>query len=78
MYVFGSILTDRFNSESDIDLLFRFDDDVTYQTYADHYFGLYYGLKSLFGREIDLVDESSIKNRYFKEEVEDTRQLIYG
>lgn len=76
--VFGSILTNRFNDESDVDFLVNFNDDVTYLTYADNYFGLHDSLRLLLGREIDLVDETSIRNRYFKEELDETKQLIYG
>ena len=78
LYVFGSILTDRFNEQSDVDFLFNFNDSVSYHDYADCFFGLHDGLRRLFGRNIDLVDESAIKNKYFREEVEETRQLIYG
>lgn len=76
--VFGSILTDRFNDDSDVDLSFTFEDDVNYHTYSDLFFGLYYGLKALFGREIDLVDETAVKNPYFKIELNETKRLIYG
>lgn len=76
--VFGSILTDRFNDESDVDMLVHFNDDVTYHNYADNFFGLYHDLCSLFGREVDLVDETAVKNKYFKEELSETKRLIYG
>lgn len=76
--VFGSILTDRFNDNSDIDFSFTFEDDVNYLTYSDNFFGLYYGLKNIFGRDVDLVDESSLKNKFFKEELEGTKKLVYG
>ena len=78
MYVFGSILTSRFNDKSDVDLLVNFSNDIDYLSYADNILDLYADLKSLFGREIDLVDESAIKNPYFKKEIERTKQLIYG
>ena len=78
MYVFGSILTPRFNDKSDVDLLVNFSDEVDYLSYADNILDLYAELKSLFGRDIDLVDESAIKNPYFKKEIERTKQLIYG
>ncbi|MDE6299318.1 MAG: nucleotidyltransferase domain-containing protein [Muribaculaceae bacterium] len=78
MYVFGSILTNRFNEGSDVDLLVNFDEDVTYHTYADIYFGLQEELEKLFGRRVDLVDEGVLKNKYFIREVNQTRQLIYG
>lgn len=76
--VFGSILTERFEDHSDVDFSVKFSDDVTYHTYSDNFFGLYYGLKSIFEREIDLVDETSVKNPFFKQELEETKQIIYG
>lgn len=76
--VFGSILTDRFNDESDVDMLVNFDDDVTYHTYADNFFGLHDSLRNLFGRDVDLVDETAVRNKFFKEELDETKRLIYG
>ena len=35
-------------------------------------------LEDLTGRKIDLVSEDSIRNKYFREELEETKQLIYG
>ena len=35
-------------------------------------------LRNLFGREVDLVEASSVKNPYFKEELDETKQMIYG
>ena len=78
MYAFGSILTTRFNDESDVDLLVNFTSDIDYLSYADNILDFYADLKELFGREVDLVDESSIRNPYFKKEVELTKHLIYG
>lgn len=78
LYAFGSILTNRFNDTSDVDFLVDFKPDVTYHNYADNFFGLYHSLRALLGREIDLVDESSVKNKYFKEELDETKHLIYG
>lgn len=78
MYVFGSILTPRFNDTSDVDLLFNFTHEIDYNNYSDNYFELWEELKSMFGRDVDLVDEHTIRNPYFKEEIEDTKQLIYG
>lgn len=78
LYVFGSILTPKFNEDSDVDLLVDFNSEIDHNTYADNFFDLYYSLKVLLGREVDLVDESAIKNQYFKEELEETKFLIYG
>ena len=38
----------------------------------------YISLEDLMGRRIDLVDEDNLKNPYFIEELEETKQLIYG
>lgn len=78
LYAFGSILTPRFNDQSDVDILVDFNSEIDHDNYADNYFDFYYALKSLFGRDVDLVDESSVKNPYFKEELEETKYLIYG
>lgn len=76
--VFGSILTDRFNSESDVDLLVDFDSKINHHNYADNFFEFYYALRTLLKRDVDLVDATAIKNPYFKEELNETKRLIYG
>lgn len=78
LFVFGSILTDHFNDESDVDLLVDFNSEIDYHNYADNYFDLYHAFESLFGRAIDLVDVTTVKNRFFKQELEETKKLIYG
>lgn len=76
MYVFGSILTPRFNDESDVDLLVKFEPEINHTNYSDNYFDLWDSLKELFGREVDLVDEVTLSNPYFIKEVERTKTLI--
>ena len=79
--VFGSILTDRFNDESDVDLLVNFlpyDPDNLEFDYVTNYIDLVESLESLFGRKVDLVVESSLRNQYFIANVNRTKQLIYG
>lgn len=79
LYVFGSILTPNFNSESDVDLLVRFKKDaIPLEKYADNYFDLQFALEDLFNRKVDLVCDDAIKNPYFREEVDSKKQLIYG
>lgn len=78
LYVFGSVLTSKFNEDSDIDFLFDFCPEITYNNYADNYFDLWEALKNLFGREVDLVDEKTLHNPIFIKEIEATKQLIYG
>ena len=78
LYVFGSILTARFNEHSDVDLLVDFSSEINHDNYADNYFDFHDALRALFGRDVDLVDETAVRNPYFKEELEETKYLIYG
>lgn len=77
LYAFGSVLTDRFNSESDIDLIVDFS-TINVEDYADNYFDFKFSLQDLLNRPIDLLEEKAIKNPYFKKSVNQQRQLIYG
>jgi len=77
MYVFGSASTDRFNLNSDIDILVSFK-DISIEKYTDNYFELHHRLKELFGREIDLLTENSLSNPYLIESIEETKQLLYA
>ncbi|AYQ31266.1 nucleotidyltransferase family protein [Runella sp. SP2] len=77
LYAFGSVLTDRFNSESDIDLIVDFS-TIEVEDYADNYFDFKFSLQDLLNRPIDLLEEKAIKNPYFKKSVNQQRQLIYG
>ena len=77
LYAFGSVLTDKFNAQSDIDLIVDFG-DIQLLDYADNYFDLKFSLEDIFKRSVDLLEEKAIKNPYFKRAVEKNMQLIYG
>jgi predicted nucleotidyltransferase len=77
LYAFGSVLTDKFNDASDIDLIVNFN-DIKLLDYADNYFDLKFSLEDILKRPVDLLEEKAIKNPYFKKAIEQTKQLIYG
>jgi len=77
LYAFGSVLSDNFNAESDIDLIVDFA-NMEVEDYADNYFDFKFSLQELFKRPIDLLEEKAIKNPYFRESVNQKRQLVYG
>ena len=78
LYAFGSILTNRFNDESDVDLLVRFNDsEIPLLEFGDNFFGLQFALEDMFHRKVDLVCYDAIKNSYFRKEVDRTKHLIY-
>ena len=79
LWVFGSILTDRFNDDSDVDFSVKFDKhNIPLLDYADNYLDLLESLSSLFARKVDLITEDSLTNPYFIKELNATKKLIYG
>ena len=77
LFVFGSVLRDTFNDESDVDLIVDFD-DVDLNQYADNYFDLKQKLEDVFNRSVDLLEEKAIRNPYLRKEIEREKRLIYG
>ncbi len=76
--LFGSAVGEDFDPErSDLDFLVEFE-PLPPGTYADTYFDLLEALQQLFGRPVDLVDDSAIKNPYFRESVERSQALLYA
>lgn len=79
LWVFGSILTPRFKEDSDIDFCVDFDwNNIPLLQSAENFFSFQYALEELLGRKIDLTDDSSVSNPYFRKELNLTRHLIYG
>ena len=79
LFVFGSILTDKFNKNSDVDFTVIFDREaLPVLIYGENYFDFKFALEDLLKRPVDLVEYNAIKNPYFKEELDETKQLIYG
>ncbi len=76
--VFGSAATGLAQSgESDLDFLVEFG-PLPPGGYADAYFGLLESLEALYGRPVDLVVASAIRNPFFLQSVERTRTLLYA
>lgn len=79
LWVFGSILTNRFNDKSDVDLCVDFDSSkIELPDYADNFFDFKYALEEILNRKVDLTEDLAVKNPYFRRELNATRKLIYG
>jgi uncharacterized protein len=76
LYLFGSILTDKFNDSSDIDFLIQFE-GIDVLDYFDNYMDLKDSLENLFLKEVDLVEDQAIKNPIFRKVVDREKRLIY-
>jgi hypothetical protein len=74
---FGSLVKGAFNEESDIDLIVDFE-PLSNREYKENYFSLLFALEDKFGRSVDLLEESQLKNPYFKQNIESHQKLIYA
>lgn len=78
LWVFGSILTSRFNDQSDVDFLVDFDENkIDLFDYADNFFNFIHEIETVVGRKVDMIVNKSIKNRFFRAEVDETRHLLW-
>ena len=77
LYFFGSALSSNFNENtSDVDVLVEVA-ELPAEERGENLITLWDNLESLFGRKVDLLTENSIRNPFFKKEVEQTKKLIY-
>lgn len=75
--LFGSAATGVAREGSDYDFLVEFE-PLSGGGYADAYFGLREALEALLGAPVDLVVERAIRNPYFRQSVERSREHLYA
>lgn len=76
-YLFGSVLTDKFNRKSDIDFLVSIDETLLPEQQGDHLLTLWDELEILTHRKVDLLTERSLTNPYLIQSINDSRLIIY-
>ncbi|MEZ4776830.1 MAG: nucleotidyltransferase domain-containing protein [Bacteroidia bacterium] len=81
LWIFGSaVIPEHFRPDSDLDFLYQFDDNGTYDPsfpYAANWSDMLTALRDLFDREVQLIAYGPFKNPWFRDSVEATKQLIY-
>jgi predicted nucleotidyltransferase len=77
LYALGSVLTDDFGADSDIDLLVEFE-RMDPSAYADNFFDYKFFLQRILGRTVDLLEDKAIRNPFFRKSVDMQKSLIYG
>lgn len=77
LYLFGSVLSDNFREDSDVDILVKFLPIDLYD-YFNNYISLKNALSQYFGREIDLLEEQSLKNPILMQSIDKNKRQIYG
>jgi len=78
LYAFGSVLSDHFSPESDVDFLVDLGNQIEYEEYAENYFQLADELETLLQRPVDLLTVQSLRNPFFIQQVEDSKQMLYS
>jgi len=76
LYLFGSILTDKFNDSSDIDMLIQFH-QVELLDYFDNYMDLKEKLEKILKRPVDLLENQAIRNPIFRQVLDREKRLFY-
>jgi len=78
-YLFGSVITNKFDEKkSDVDFLVNFIDGIDPLEKGELLWNLRFSLEDNLKKNIDLITETSLKNPYFIEEVNETKVKIYG
>jgi predicted nucleotidyltransferase len=77
-YLFGSALTDKFDTKSDVDFLVNLIDGIDPLEKGELLWNLRFSLEDNLNRPIDLITETSLKNPYFIEELNEKKVKIYG
>jgi len=77
LHAFGSVLTERFDNDSDVDMIVDFK-RMPLKVYSDNYYNLKFSLEDMFNRSVDLLEYKAIKNPYFLENIDKHKKLIYG
>lgn len=74
--IFGSALRGDFQPDSDIDVLVSFEQGAPYG--IDEHVEMVEELRALFGRKVDLVTVSSLRNPFRRHEILSSREILYA
>jgi uncharacterized protein len=74
--LFGSVLSDEFGPDSDVDVLISLEENESLGM-AD-YLDMIEELKKIFGREVDLVEKEALRNPYRRYSILSNREVLYA
>ena len=74
--LFGSVLREDFGPSSDVDVLVTFGPGggITFDNRVE----MLDDLSTIFGREVDLVEKSTIRNPFRRHTILTTREILYA
>ena len=74
--LFGSVLRDDFGPNSDIDVMVSFDEKAGWDLFD--VVDMIEELKTIFGREVDLVEKGTIRNPFRRHSIMTTKEVLYA
>lgn len=74
--LFGSVLREDFGPESDVDVLVVFEEDAAWSLWD--LVAMREELKTLLGREVDLVEKRALRNPFRRHHILRTHEVIYA
>jgi predicted nucleotidyltransferase len=77
LFIFGSIATDRFSDQSDVDILIQFSTQINPLNYFNNYMDFKEKLESVLNREVDIVENQAVRNPIFRRILDRDKILIY-
>jgi uncharacterized protein len=74
--LFGSVLRDDFGPDSDVDVLIKLREDSGWSLWD--WIEMQDEMRSLFGRDVDVVEETGLTNPFRRRRILESREVIYG
>lgn len=74
--LFGSVLRDDFRPDSDVDVLVTFESEAPWSLWD--WPAMLDELKAIFGRKVDLVEKSAIKNPWRRHTILNSYEVIHA
>jgi len=74
--LFGSVLRDDFDSDSDVDVTVSFEDGAPWSLWD--IMDMRKELQQMFGRPVDIVEKEALRNPFRRQEILSTRRIIYA
>jgi prevent-host-death family protein len=79
LYLFGSILNDEFDDDSDVDVMIETNDADAPQSFGES-FAMADELEEIFGRKVDLLTKKAVtssQNQHRKRSILESARLVY-
>jgi uncharacterized protein len=74
--LFGSVLRDDFRPDSDVDVMVSFEEGAGWGLFE--IVDMQEELRSIFGRDVDLVEKGAIRNPFRRHSIMNNREILHA